>query len=126
MSRASGFPKGSLLDVVRCPPSQQVVGNVVCASDAWCRACGTVNRIQRDRKRRDFREATRLESAIETHRDYISRETLAVDFGRGAVLRLRGRRGDRRHGDHVLVGCGIERQAPVAAWATRDEVAERP
>jgi len=61
--------------------------------EGWAREF--VNRIQRDRKKRGFEVSDRirvryrgdpaLESAIETHRDYISRETLAVDFGRGAV-----------------------------------------
>ena len=34
---------------------------------------------------RPYRGDPALESAIETHRDYIARETLATDFGRGAV-----------------------------------------
>ena len=61
--------------------------------EGWAREF--VNRIQRDRKKRGFEVSDRiraryrgdpaLESAIETHRDYIARETLAIDFGRGAV-----------------------------------------
>ena len=61
--------------------------------EGWAREF--VNRIQRDRKRRGFEVSDRiraryrgdpaLERAIETHSDYIARETLATDFGRGAV-----------------------------------------
>ena len=61
--------------------------------EGWAREF--VNRIQRDRKKRGFEVSDRirvryrgdpaLESGIETHRDYIARETLATDFGRGAV-----------------------------------------
>ena len=61
--------------------------------EGWAREF--VNRIQRDRKKRGFEVSDRirvrfrgdpaLESAIEAHSDYIARETLATDFGRGAV-----------------------------------------
>ena len=61
--------------------------------EGWAREF--VNRIQRERKRRGFEVSDRirvryggdpaLETAIETHRDYIARETLATDFGPGAV-----------------------------------------
>ena len=61
--------------------------------EGWAREF--VNRIQRDRKKRGFEVSDRirvryrgdpaLASAIETHRDYIARETLATDFERGAV-----------------------------------------
>ena len=59
--------------------------------EGWAREF--VNRIQRARKDRGFDVSDRirvryrgepaLESAIETHREYIARETLATDFGRG-------------------------------------------
>jgi len=61
--------------------------------EGWAREF--VNRIQRERKRRGFEVSDRiraryrgdpaLETAVETHRDYIARETLATDFERGAV-----------------------------------------
>ena len=61
--------------------------------EGWAREF--VNRIQRARKDRGFDVSDRirvryrgepaLESAIETHREYIARETLATDFGRGGT-----------------------------------------
>ena len=61
--------------------------------EGWAREF--VNRIQRARKDRGFEVSDRirvryrgepaLESAIETHREYIARETLATDFGRGGT-----------------------------------------
>ena len=61
--------------------------------EGWAREF--VNRIQRARKDRGFDVSDRirvryrgepeLSSAIETHREYIARETLATDFGRGGT-----------------------------------------
>ena len=61
--------------------------------EGWAREF--VNRIQRARKDRGFEVSDRirvryrgdpeLSSAIEAHRDYIARETLATDFERGAT-----------------------------------------
>ena len=61
--------------------------------EGWAREF--VNRIQRARKDRGFDVSDRirvryggdpeLSSAIEAHREYIARETLATDFGRGAT-----------------------------------------
>ena len=61
--------------------------------EGWAREF--VNRIQRARKDRGFEVSDRirvryhgdpvLADAIEAHRDYIARETLATDFGRGAT-----------------------------------------
>ena len=61
--------------------------------EGWAREF--VNRIQRARKDRGFGVSDRirvryrgdpeLSSAIEAHREYIARETLATDFGRGGT-----------------------------------------